>query len=318
MSDKKYTSTVFIVIVIIVLIVVLGFIMGGSGESNVVVTDFDECVARGYPVLESYPRQCKTPGGETFTEDIGNELEKADLIRVESPRPNSLVNTNPVHITGVARGNWFFEASFPIKVLDSTGKIVGTGYATALDEWMTTNFVPFEAVVRLTEYGIRESQTKGTIILEKDNPSSLPENADELRIPVKFPARDEVSGVQVYFGHKDLDDTNCENVKAVEHGIAPKQAPAAPTLVALLAGPAPDEIQDGFFTSIPKSVKIQSLEIKNGVAYADFSKELEEGVGGSCRVINIRSQIMKTLLQFPTITGVVISIDGRTEDILQP
>jgi len=30
--------------------------------------------------MESYPRQCRVPDGETFTENIGNELEKDDLI----------------------------------------------------------------------------------------------------------------------------------------------------------------------------------------------------------------------------------------------
>ena len=47
-----------------------------SGEEPIIVSNFDECIAQGYPVLESYPRQCKTPEGQTFVEDIGNELEK--------------------------------------------------------------------------------------------------------------------------------------------------------------------------------------------------------------------------------------------------
>ncbi len=35
-----------------------------------IASSFDECVAAGYPILESYPRQCKTPDGKTFVEDI--------------------------------------------------------------------------------------------------------------------------------------------------------------------------------------------------------------------------------------------------------
>jgi len=34
------------------------------------VTNFNECVAMGYPVMESFPRQCRTPEGATFTEVI--------------------------------------------------------------------------------------------------------------------------------------------------------------------------------------------------------------------------------------------------------
>jgi len=35
-------------------------------------------------------------------------------------------------------------------------------------------------------------------------------------------------------------------------------------------------------------------------------------------VAAIRAQIRETLKQFPTVDEVIISIDGRTEDILQP
>ena len=34
------------------------------------ISSFDECVAAGYPVMESYPRQCKTSDGTTFVEEI--------------------------------------------------------------------------------------------------------------------------------------------------------------------------------------------------------------------------------------------------------
>jgi len=45
---------------------------------------------------------------------------------------------------------------------------------------------------------------------------------------------------------------------------------------------------------------------------------LEFQVGGSCRVAAISAQIMETLKQFPTVKDVIISINSRTEDILQP
>lgn len=37
------------------------------------ITSFEECVAAGYPVMESYPRQCRTPEGAVYTEEIGGE-----------------------------------------------------------------------------------------------------------------------------------------------------------------------------------------------------------------------------------------------------
>ncbi len=85
------------------------------------VTNFKECVAAGYPVLESYPRRCQTPDGKTFVEDIGNALEKTDLIQTTAPRTNQVVSS-PLVVEGRARGRWYFEASFPVFLFDANGK----------------------------------------------------------------------------------------------------------------------------------------------------------------------------------------------------
>jgi hypothetical protein len=150
-------------------------------ESNAAVNSFEECAAKGYPVLETYPSQCKTPSGKTFIEDIGNELEKQNLIKINSPRPNELIKS-PLEIKGEARGYWFFEASFPIKLTDENGKELGTVIAQAQSDWMTEDFVPFEAKLEFQ----KPETKKGFLILKKDNPSGLPENDDELRVPVRF------------------------------------------------------------------------------------------------------------------------------------
>jgi len=111
----------------------------------------------------------------------GNALAKFDLIQTTSPQSNSLIRT-PVVVQGKARGFWFFEAVFPVKVVDANGNLLGQAPAHALSDWMTEEFVNFEASVRF-----QQSQTEyGFIILERDNPSGLPENANELRIPVRF------------------------------------------------------------------------------------------------------------------------------------
>ena len=36
------------------------------------ITNFEECVAAGNPVMESYPRQCRSADGQLFVEDISN------------------------------------------------------------------------------------------------------------------------------------------------------------------------------------------------------------------------------------------------------
>lgn len=115
------------------------------------------------------------------TEDLGNAAEKQDLIRVLNPQPNELIKS-PFTVRGQARGFWFFEASFPIKLIDENGNELGTTIAQAITDWMTEEFVPFKAILIF-----QPPQTKkGTIIFKKDNPSGLPEYDDELIVPVKF------------------------------------------------------------------------------------------------------------------------------------
>jgi len=154
------------------------------------INSFEECAAK-YPVMESYPRQCNTPEGKHFTENIGNANELADLIVVDSPRPNETIKS-PITIIGKARGTWFFEASFPIKIYkygtntDGTADIksseIGTGIAQAKSDWMTQDFVEFSATIEFT----KPANPDGAIVLMKDNPSGLEENDNQLLIPVKF------------------------------------------------------------------------------------------------------------------------------------
>ncbi len=311
---KKYLIFLIGAIVIIGGMIWAGFYLR---PAKVEVQGFDDCVKAGFPVLESYPRQCKTPDGRTFSEDIGNELEKQDLIRINNPWPNQTIE-NPLSIEGEARGFWFFEASFPIKLYDGKGNLLGVAIAQAEGEWMTENFVPFQAKLDFS-FSVTE---KGTLVLEKDNPSGLPENADELRIPVVFKqvvSPGDTMKVQVYFNNGRMDpEFSCNKVFPVEREIIKTEAMARATLEELLKGTSEKEESEGFFTSINPGVKIQKLTIGNGVAKVDFDERLEFQMGGSCRVAAIRAEITETLKQFPTVKNVIISINGRTEDILQP
>ena len=74
-----------IIIVSLVLVLIGGaiwFLLTRTSEEPILpeeeITSFEECVVAGYSILESYPRQCKTPDGKTFTEEIQLEDETAD------------------------------------------------------------------------------------------------------------------------------------------------------------------------------------------------------------------------------------------------
>lgn len=107
-----------------------------------------------------------------------------DMIRIANPTPGSTVTT-PLLFSGEARGGWFFEASFPITIVDWNGRIIGEGIATATGDWMTSEFVPFTASI---PYVLPSdvAYRRGAIILQKDNPSGMPENDDAFEVPILF------------------------------------------------------------------------------------------------------------------------------------
>jgi spore germination protein GerM len=133
------------------------------------------------------------------------------------------------------------------------------------------------------------------------------------------PKQDEQMIVKVYFNNNELDpEFSCNKVFPIEREIPKTQAVATAALEELLRGTTPGEEKEGFFTNINPGVEIQTISVTDGVARVDFNEQLEYQVGGSCRVAAIRAQITETLKQFPMVEEVVISINGRTEDILQP
>jgi len=75
--DTKPTIKNFLIVIlpaILAVFVIFFLIMPQIKENReknnqVGVTNFEECVAAGNPVMESYPRQCRH-SGQTFTEDI--------------------------------------------------------------------------------------------------------------------------------------------------------------------------------------------------------------------------------------------------------
>jgi len=235
-------------------------------------------------------------------------------IKVTTPARDQQIQS-PLVILGEARGPWFFEAVFPVKLVDENDNILGSGLATAESEWTTENFVPFKATLNFLP---KSTTTKGFLLLNNDNPSGLPENDRQLRIPVTLPTG-EFETVKVFFNNNELDPTvSCNQVFPVEKRRAKTEAVARAALDELFKGPSSLDLDYGYYTNLPSGVEIQKLTIENGVAKVDFNQKLEEAAGGSCRVSAVRAQITETLKQFSTVKSVIISINGETEEILQP
>lgn len=157
------------------------------GDKN--ITNFERCMQAGYPVMESYPRQCKGPNEKTHVENIGNELDMDDMITIDNPRPNQKISS-PLSISGHARGTWFFEGDFPVKLYKTNGDLIAEGIGSTNEDpstgsgqdWMTEEFIAFTSELEFDDPDFKE----GVLVLEKDNPSGFVENDAELRVPVKF------------------------------------------------------------------------------------------------------------------------------------
>ncbi len=152
------------------------------------VLSFEDCVDAGYPVMESYPRQCRTPDGRTYAEEPTDE-DRAAMITYKNATSDNLVVATPLPgavtgktftVKGEARGTWYFEASFPVRVVDEHGTLIATAIAQAQSDWMTEEFVPFQAdlTVPATFMG------KAFVVLERDNPSGLPEHDASVTFPI--------------------------------------------------------------------------------------------------------------------------------------
>ncbi|MFH1956433.1 MAG: Gmad2 immunoglobulin-like domain-containing protein [Patescibacteria group bacterium] len=109
-----------------------------------------------------------------------------DLIIVDNPLSNSVIQS-PLKFSGQARGTWYFEATFPVLIVDWDGRIIAQSYATTKGDWMTEDFTAFEGMIEFEDPSFEDTYSKrGAIIFKKDNPSDLPEYDDALEIPISF------------------------------------------------------------------------------------------------------------------------------------
>jgi hypothetical protein len=239
---------------------------------------------------------------------------------VSSKKPIEIVNIkagqiikSPLVIDGVVNGgNWTgFEGQVGrVELVQPDGKELGLAPLMAKTDFMNYP-INFEATLNFDS----SEEENASLVFYNENPSGLTERDESIIIPVKSPI--EKVKVLLYFG-KEGNDDSCVRLFPIEREIIKTEGIARATIEALLTGLTVEEKNKGYFTSINEGVKVNKLTIINGTAKIDFDKTMEEGVSGSCRVSAIKQQIVQTLMQFSSINTVIISINGRTEDILQP
>jgi hypothetical protein len=250
---------------------------------------------------------------------------ETNMVRVFTPLSGATISS-PLVVRGEARGNWFFEASFPVRLIDADGRELAVAPAQAGGDWMTEEFVPFE--VTLT-FATSATET-GTLILEKDNPSGLPENADEVRVPVRFAQSSSSNNnntsnrTVTLFYYDEASDTDAsgnimcsaESLDSVTRTIPVTNTPIQDTINLLLKGElTAAEQARGLSTEFPlQGVTLVGANLVSGVLTLEFNDPQNRTSGGSCRTGLIWAQIEATAKQFEEVNSVVF----LPEELFQP
>jgi hypothetical protein len=65
---RKVIAILFFLIAALLVITGVAYSYAKNHKKAPQVSSFEECTKAGYPVMESYPRQCSTPDGHFFVE----------------------------------------------------------------------------------------------------------------------------------------------------------------------------------------------------------------------------------------------------------
>ncbi|MFT3727442.1 MAG: Gmad2 immunoglobulin-like domain-containing protein [Terricaulis sp.] len=87
---------------------------------------------------------------------------------------------SPLIVTGIAPNNWYFEASFPVRVIDLNNQVLAEGPAQAQSDWTVQGPVQFKAELNFLVL----TETHATLVLQEDMPGENKPAPREVRIPV--------------------------------------------------------------------------------------------------------------------------------------
>ena len=301
-------NTALIVIIAVLSVLLIGFAYVSQ----------DEELCCKYSLCANITKQC-----EKKEEAKGTEItsEKGVIIKLDNIKEGDTVEVG-FEVKGSVTGSWFTEGVFPVRITEKeTNSVIITNTARADGEWETEDYVPFSFVIDA------EIEEDGIYILrfDKANPSGVSDSYDYASLtvnlkpykPVEEPQSQET---KIFFANVKLNEeaSDCKIVYPVSRSLQNIAGIERLAVEELIKGPTEEEKAEGYVSEINPNVKVLGLSIEDGVARVDFSKELEEGVAGSCKVESIRAQIEETLKQFDNINSVVISVEGKAEGILQP
>ena len=221
---------------------------------------------------------------------LQSDIEKhEDIIRISNIQKKQVID-RPVSIQGEARGTWFSEASFPIAILDNDDNVLGEVVAVALDDWMTEEFVPFQAVTSF----LPSTTKKGMMVFKKNNLSDLRELDDEVHLPILFGNKK----VKLYYP-KGADSCDEKILVPVVRYVVGEDV-IKETIKLLIEGELrPDERELGFSTAFPNSnFSLKNISKDDSVLTLEFTNARAFTTGDACHVSLLKAQIEQTAKQF--------------------
>lgn len=230
-------------------------------------------------------------------------------------------NTFSIRLKDAASGQIYFEKSFMTKS-GEMGQHGEINSAISLGETASAINDKANLLLEVFEYSAKDGSeiNKATVSLIYSKPFI---GTTGSTINTTIPNVNGIEeSVNIYFNNSKLDpNISCNKVFPVTRKLILNDdfdRTVRLVLEQLFFGPTQQEIADGYSTSLPGNVKINSISFTDGEIKVDFDNQLQAGIGGSCRVVSIRTQLTETLMDLPGVDSVILSINGDINDILQP
>lgn len=170
---KKKRKKKEFIIIIIILIIIFGFVIWNiwllksiiETKTQAVLTERQEGLAK------------------SVDERMVNKVSENKDIIINSPKKEELISS-PLVITGQVNGNGWsgFEGQVgTVKLLGSNAEILGTAILEPTTDWMRLP-TKFKAILVFAS----AKEQNGMLVFKNENPSGMPENDTEFKLPVKI------------------------------------------------------------------------------------------------------------------------------------
>lgn len=247
----------------------------------------------------------KTPEEVNTNANSSGSVAVIDSNIIVSKPASASVIASPVEISGQVKTNSVFN----LQVIDGLSRVIASSTLKIVgdsSDWTTYSQTMFFNPPVTAQGLLRIIPVDGSNVIS---------------IPVSFSDYQPTPLVNVFFSNikKDPEVLNCDVVYPLQRRLLSPEATVGNVMQVLFLGLSDEEVAAGYVNNLPETdVNLLDFSVSDGVATVNFDEGLERGIAGSCRVTAIRAQITETLKQFENIDEVIIAVNGRVDDALQP